>query len=187
MRLQGLFIRHPDLCEQYDLRREGNTIRRSARRRLASLADVLVTLLCALDGRFPHHDEWRQFEISSVVKNLRGLDRILKFIPEDPEKSCGLAQCHDVAQVASLLQMRAEIAADCWRLWLDGSTQPDPRPWADILAAGDNKRVVKAERVAFLDWQRPGRDGKPARRPWPQAQWPDLRAAPGPQESREAA
>ncbi len=95
--------------------------------------------------------------------------------------------CADLCQVSSLARLGAEIAVDCWRLWLDGADAPDPRPWVDILAAGDNTHVVRAERVAFLDWQRPGRDGKPARRPWPQAQWPDLRVAPGPQELREAA
>lgn len=99
----------------------------------------------------------------------------------------GLGVCTLRAQVTTLARLNDEIAADCWRLWLDGADAPDPRPWADILAAGDNKRVVKAERVAFLDWQCPGRDGKPARRLWPQAQWPDLRAMPGPQELREAA
>jgi hypothetical protein len=94
----------------------------------------------------------------------------------------------NLCQASSLARANDEVAAGCWRLWLDTPDgQPDPRPWAEILAAGDNKRVVRAERVAFLDWQRPGRDGKPARRPWPQAQWPDLRAAPGSQELREAA
>jgi hypothetical protein len=93
---------------------------------------------------------------------------------------------------------KAERDADCWRLWLDSPTgEPDPRLWADILAAGDNARVIRAERVAFLDWADPGPDafntartGHPqmaSRRPWPQAQWPDLRAAPGPRELREAA
>jgi hypothetical protein len=72
----------------------------------------------------------------------------------------------DLAQTTSLPQLNNEIAADCWRLWLDGADQPDPRPWADILAAGDNKRVVKAERVAFLDWTDLDRAGKPKRKPW---------------------
>jgi len=49
---------------------------------------------------------------------------------------------------------------------LAGATAPDPRPWTDILASGDHKRVVKAERVAFLDWANPGPDGKPVKRKW---------------------
>ena len=35
----------------------------------------------------------------------------------------------------------------------EGSTAPDPRPWADLLASGDHKRIECAERVAFLDWK----------------------------------
>jgi superfamily II DNA or RNA helicase len=116
---------------------------------------------------------------------LQGL--LQKAHKPEKSKSRSLHLCADLCQVSSLVRLGAEIAVDCWRLWLDGADKPDPRPWADILAAGDNTHVVRAERVAFLDWQRPGRDGKPARRPWPQAQWPDLRAAPGPQELREAA
>ena len=68
--------------------------------------------------------------------------------------------------MSTLGRLYAEVRADCWALWLDSATVPDPRPWADILASGDHKRVVKAERVAFLDWEKPGPDGKPVRRKW---------------------
>lgn len=127
-----------------------------------------------------------------MVPVVCGVWRPSKLVLPDIERALrstgnGLWHATDLGQIRGVARLCDEIAADCWRLWLDGADQPDPRPWADILAAGDNKRVVKAERVAFLDWQRPGRDGKPARRPWPQAQWPDLRATPGPQELREAA
>jgi hypothetical protein len=61
---------------------------------------------------------------------------------------------------------RTGARAACWRLWLDGADKPDPRPWADILAAGDNRRVVKAERVAFLDWTDLDQTGRPKRKPW---------------------
>ena len=81
-----------------------------------------------------------------------------------------------LCQVNSIARMKAEIRADCWRLWLDGADKPDTRLWVDILAAGDNKLVERAERVAFLDWTDPGPDGKPTRKPWPQAQHPDLLA-----------
>lgn len=72
----------------------------------------------------------------------------------------------DLCQAKTAGLVVAEVRADCWALWLDGATDPDPRPWAEILASGDHKRVVKAERVAFLDWEKPGKDGKPVRRPW---------------------
>jgi len=72
----------------------------------------------------------------------------------------------DRCQVDSVSRFNDEIAADCWRLWLDGADKPDPRPWADILAAGDNRRVVKAERVAFLDWTDLDQTGRPKRKPW---------------------
>ena len=138
---------------------------------------------------------WRCGQLTKDIEgdSGAGLNQALANAHVDAKRGCSRGFGETVSarqilcQVNSLARTNDEIAADCWRLWLDGANKPDPRPWADILAAGDNKRVVKAERVAFLDWQRPGRDGKPARRPWPQAQWPDLRAEPTPQQLREAA
>lgn len=78
----------------------------------------------------------------------------------------GLGVAKDRCQVSTLGRLYDEVRTNCWALWLDGATDPDPRPWAAILASGDHKRVVKAERVAFLDWENPGPDGKPVRRKW---------------------
>lgn len=64
----------------------------------------------------------------------------------------GLSVAPDRAQVTSHRRFTSEIEADCWRFTLQGSTTPDPRPWADLLASGDHARIERAERVAFLDW-----------------------------------
>ena len=99
-----------------------------------------------------------------------GVDQALRAAHKQPNASRGLGLTREarsiLCQVNSLARANDEIAADCWRLWLDGADRPDPRPWADILAAGDNKRVVKAERVAFLDWTDIDKNGKPKRKPW---------------------
>lgn len=134
-----------------------------------------------------HEFRATQRTASIGIESGASIDGALRNADKRPAASRGLGNVAERCQVNSIARASDEIERNCWRLWLDGADEPDPRPWADILAAGDNKRVVKAERVAFLDWQRPGRDGKPARRPWPQAQWPDLRAEPAPQKVREAA
>lgn len=153
-----------------------------------SCADVFV-LLCQHPAATQH------------TPNVSGdsgyvLNHALKYAadPDKCGKSRGIGNSENLpllCQVNSLARLKAERDADCWRLWLDGAHEPDPRPWADILAAGDHVHVVRAARVAFLDWADPigstvihdkdklGRD-RPlaARRPWPQAQWPDLRSPP---------
>lgn len=82
-------------------------------------------------------------------------------------------------QVDSIARLRSEVAADCWRFTLRGQKKPDPRPWAEILASGDNVKVEKAERIAYLDWtdgngakvwRMPGSTGpaeKASRKAWP--------------------
>ena len=124
---------------------------------------VLVVELCS---------RWRL-----TAEKAKALDLALRAATTSNRFGAIEILCH----VNSLARANDEIAADCWRLWLDGADAPDPRPWADILATGDNKRVVRAERVAFLDWTDLDRAGKPKRKPWspPAANGPagDLAAA----------
>jgi hypothetical protein len=187
-RLGALRAHRPDLCDRYGIPRQadrGASTRRAHGKAQLTAADVLVRV-CTLPTADKHSDDVGGDTGQALDSALRNAVN-----PNKRHHSRGLGETDTAAgllcQAGSIARLRAERDADCWRLWLDGANKPDPRPWADILAAGDNKRVVKAERVAFLDWQRPGRDGKPTRRSWPQAQWPDLREAPGPRELREAA
>jgi len=60
----------------------------------------------------------------------------------------------DICQVNTLGRLWAEVEHDCWRFTLKGAKRPDPRPWTDILASGDNKLIETAERIAFLDWDK---------------------------------
>ena len=188
-RLGALRAHRPDLCDRYGIPRQadrGVSTRRAHGKAQLTAADVLVRV-CTLPTADKHSADIGGDTGQALDSALRNAVN-----PSKRHHSRGLGETDTAAgllcQAGSIARLRAERDADCWRLWLDDpSGSPDPRPWAEILAAGDNARVVRAERVAFLDWQRPGRDGKPARRPWPQAQWPDLRAAPGPQELREAA
>lgn len=68
------------------------------------------------------------------------------------QHSRGLQKTSDLCQAGSLLKANAEIEADCWRFTLAGETTPDLRPWSDMLACGDHRRIATAERAAFLDW-----------------------------------
>jgi len=73
---------------------------------------------------------------------------------------------NDFCQVKNLGCANAEIEHDCWRFTLKGAKKPDKRPWAALLASGDNVKIESAERIAFLDWENPDANGKPVRRPW---------------------
>lgn len=78
----------------------------------------------------------------------------------------------DLCQVTSLARTNSEIEADCWRFTLDGCDVPDPRPWSELLASGDHKRVVSAERTHYLDWQNSHLDDG--------VRWTDPRVGTGP-------
>jgi len=89
----------------------------------------------------------------------------------------GLGREQDLCQVNSLARANFEIEHDCWRFTLKGAKKPDHRPWAAILASGDNKKIEKVQRVAFLDWEHPdenaltlrsasGPKSYATRRPW---------------------
>lgn len=84
-------------------------------------------------------------------ENLRGLGHAMCRAARG-QHSRGLNKVSDLCQAGTLLKANAEIEADCWRFTLQGSTAPDPRPWSDLLASGDHRRIAGAERVAFLDW-----------------------------------
>lgn len=87
------------------------------------------------------------------VETGASLSNSLRLAHIRPSASRGLAYAFDLCQVDSIASANAEIEADCWRFTLAGADAPDPRPWAELLASGDHKRIASAERVAFLDWQ----------------------------------
>jgi hypothetical protein len=189
----------PDLCDKYGIPRKGDRSeanRRGRGKTQISCADALV-FLC-------QHPATTRGNAAAAKKG-NALDALLRSAaaPDRRGMSRGIGSPENLpllCQVNGIARLKAERDADCWRTFLADADAPDPRPWAEVLAAGDFARVTRAERVAFLDWDRPtgpvvihtkdelGRDRPPAaRRPWPQAQWPDLRATPGSQELREAA
>lgn len=155
----NLRFNHPDLCTRSGIAWQAD-LSAAARKRhgleqFATLS-LLVPRFC------------RNFRANQRTPDIEGekgncLNQALR---SAPPRSRGLGYAPDLCQVNSLARINDEIEADCWALWLDGATAPDPRPWADILASGDHKRIVKAERIAFLDWTNPGKDGKPVRHPW---------------------
>lgn len=65
----------------------------------------------------------------------------------------GLSIAPDRAQVNSHRRFTSEIEADCWAFVLEGSTAPDPRTWSELLASGEHRLIVAAERTHYLDWQ----------------------------------
>lgn len=182
----------PDLCDKYGIPHKADlcdAIRRGKGKAQISCADVLLHLC--------QHPTTSEKTPAMNGETGKALHLALR------QRHRGVGSTKNLpilCQVNGIARLRAERDADCWRLWLDGADAPDPRPWAEILAAGDNKRVVRAERVAFLDWDRPTgptvRDWKEpgfaakrqmaARRPWSQAQWPDLRAEPAAKPKRKA-
>lgn len=83
-----------------------------------------------------------------------------------PASSRGLGYAPDLCQVNTFTRAKTELEHGCWRVTLAGQAKPDPRPWAAILASGDNGKIETAERIAFLDWENPDAAGKPVRRPW---------------------
>ena len=190
--LSCLRTRRLDLLDKYGIPRQADksATARAARGREQWVSVVdLVPRFCAQPAASQYtpnvgSDTGRALQQAlqnAANPNRRGQSRGLGATPEALAVLC---------QVNSISRLQAEIRADCWRLWLDGSETPDPRPWAEILAAGDNVRVARAERVAFLDWDDPtgptahdwrelGKTVKrqvAARRPWPGARWPDLHA-----------
>jgi len=61
----------------------------------------------------------------------------------------------------------AEIEANCWWFTLEGQSHPDPRQWHELRITGDHALIVKATRVAYLDFeaqQEPGPCKKAPRR-----------------------
>ncbi len=87
------------------------------------------------------------------IETGQGINQCLLGTRSRPKQSRGLAYAPDLCLVSSIATGNAEIEADCWRFTLQGSTAPDPRPWAELLASGDHRRIAGAKRVAFLDWK----------------------------------
>lgn len=147
---------YPDIPKVADLSAVAR--RRKGKRQFDTLA--CITSLLA--------QNWRCTQKTAQIGTETGaaIEHALRNAANRPSASRGLASVPDRGQANSILQANTEIEADCWRFTLDGQTSPDPRPWADILASGDNKRIVAAERTHYLDWAKPGRDGKPVKRLW---------------------
>lgn len=72
-------------------------------------------------------------------------------------------------QSTTIARVRAEIERDCWWFTLEGQDFPDPRPWRELRMSGDHTLIVKATRVAYLDFAaqaEPGPCKKAPRRPY---------------------
>jgi len=56
-------------------------------------------------------------------------------------------------QVKTRAHVIAEIEANCWWFTLEGQNYPDPRQWHELRMSGDHALIVKATRVAYLDFE----------------------------------
>lgn len=188
--LGSLRRRRPDLLDRHGIPRKADlsAIIRAAhgKPQWASVADI-VPCFCTQPAA-------TQSTVAIGSDSGRVINELLRRAanPDKRSQSRGLGATPEalavLCQVNSIARLQAEIRADCWRLWLQGQDEPDSRSWAEVRASGDNARVVKAERVAFLDWDNPTgptarnwsdspwHPSVAARRPWPGAQWPDLLA-----------
>ena len=131
----------PDLVVKYSLSANKSEAQRRAhgKHQFSALAEVVV--VCAVHGApVERVTEWNT--LSTLLRNTtRG------------KASRGLNLAADLCQVSSIGRLMSEVRCDCWRFTLQGSTAPDPRPWAELLASGDHRRIAGAERIAFLDWK----------------------------------
>jgi superfamily II DNA or RNA helicase len=160
--LKALRAWRPDVCARYGIPLKadrGDSLRRSQGRVQFSTLGKLTPQVC------------RNYDLTSRSPDIEGdsgaaLNNALISAQAKPSKSRGLGYAIDLCQVNSLSRLKLESEHDCWRFTLKGAKKPDTRPWAVLLASGDNKKIESAERVAFLDWENPDTNGKPVRRPW---------------------
>lgn len=121
--------------------------------------DTLAALVCILA---------RNWQVVSTSETVEGeepykIAQALANSQTRPAKSRGLCDAPDLCQATTLLRANAEIEADCWRFYLDDESAWDKRRFIDLLGSGENRRITRALRVAFLDWANPN-DGNGA--PW---------------------
>ena len=121
----------------------GPAMKPSARPKFTSFSQVACLLA----------RNWYLRTISPDVENenMRGLGHNLCRAVLN-ERSRGLNTVSDLCQAGTLLKANAEIETDCWRFTLGDATLPDPRSWAELLASGDHKQIVSAQRTHYLDW-----------------------------------
>lgn len=91
-------------------------------------------------------------------ENVNGLIAALYAInyadpSKDAGRSRGLAKTPDRVQVCSYMRFVSEIENDCWRFMIGDSLELDSRPWSELLASGDNERIVIVRRTHYLDWE----------------------------------
>lgn len=104
---------------------------------------------------------WRLVEKPGEVEGerIKSIVLLLSSVAARPSKSRGLAAAPDLCQATTLARANAEIEANCWVFTLDGAAEPDPRLFEILLEAGDHRRIVSAQRIAFLDWINPEMGG----------------------------
>jgi len=191
---QSMRRNHPEVCTRHGLPLQadrGESMRLGQGRAQFFTLGVLVSRLC------------RYFRSTLRSQDIDGdsgvaLSAALRIAHTAPPRSRGLGYAPDLCQVNSIARANYEIEHGCWRFTLKGARKPDKRPWAAILAAGDNTKIETAERVAFLDWENPDADAPlvgygsgqaPAtRRPWsPPATQPEAgRPAPAKRKGKRA-
>jgi len=160
--LEGLRRNHPVVCLRHDIPLKadlGQAIRQRHDREQFTNLGTLAPRLCR------NHCATR-LRPDIEGESWAALNTVLANAHTKPTASRGLGYALDLCQVNSICRFKTETIADCWRFTLKGAKRHDKRPWAAILASGDNKKIESAERIAFLDWENPDADGKPVRRPW---------------------
>lgn len=167
----GLRSARPDVCAVHGL---PLTVDRSGISRRAQGKEQF-TALAVLAPRLAQN--WRAIAETDISGDKgAALSRLLTTAHTRASRSRGFGYAPDLCQVTGISRFNDEIEADCWRFTLKGAKKPDLRPWADILASGDNMKIESAERIAFLDWENPD-NGAPlvgvtrgrvpaTRRPW---------------------
>jgi len=131
--------RHPDLAEQYGFTatKARSLSRRSPRSAAHTFAQRLIVMVRNGDLRYA----------SDITDRMA------------PEPLA--------CQANTKPRVVAEIEANCWWFTLEGQNYPDPRQWHELRMSGDHALIVKATRVAYLDFeaqQEPGPCKKAPRR-----------------------
>jgi hypothetical protein len=97
----------------------------------------------------------KQQSLPSISERICALAREFPYKPLVAGGFSGtFAASPEVCQATTPTRCNAEIVRDCWWFTLRGQTKPDLRDWKELFAASDNVLIEKAERVAYLDFEK---------------------------------
>lgn len=128
-------------------KREADHVRETSTLKFRSMAE-LVCLLAR------HWKITRRRTATFAGICVGGLENSIRAAgtPRGPRYSRGLHAARDRCYASTLGRINTEIENDCWRFMIGDELELDPRPWSELLASGDNQRIVIVRRTHYLDW-----------------------------------